>query len=197
MVKAIVFDFNGVFVKPVEMAVIAKACAIKGTGKWIALSNYYLNIQSFEKGFMAPEVFWKKVFRDLTNEEYACIVEPAYARPPEKNIPVFKIAERLSKKFDLYVFSNSNFLQGKEYRRHNLFAGFKKIFLSHELHSIKPFPGSFKKFLSETGLKAEECVFVDDKFLNTITAAALGFKGVHFKDEVLLEKQLECLGVEM
>ena len=195
MVKAIVFDMNGVFVEAPEKSVLERIRSLKGTGKWIALSNYYLNIWEFERGFLAPFEFWKKVFVSLTEQEFHGLVEGAYSEQFQRNEDLYSLAQQLSAGYDLYCLSNSNFLQGKEYRRQKLYAPFKRLFLSHETHEIKPFPMAFEHFLKETGLKARDCVFVDDWTVNVLASAALGFRGVVFHDAGDLKEKLAKLGV--
>ena len=195
--KAIVFDFNGLFVQAPEKKIIKKLCAFKGTGEWIALSNYYLNLWEFQLGKMNPFDFWKKVFVGLSEEEFFDVIVAEYDVYARKNEGLYSLAERLSKKFDLHVLSNSNFLQGKAYRKQKLFSPFKSFHLSHEMHEMKPFPEAFRLFLKETGLKAKECVFIDDSTVNVLAAMALGFKGIVFQGNDDLEKKLERLGIDV
>lgn len=195
MVKAIIFDFNGLFVQPIEKKIIYNICSLKGIGSWIARSNYYLNLWDFQKGFMDPKVFWKKVFVHLTDEEYTSLVEKEYEKRVPKNVDLYVMAEELSKKYDLYLLSNSNFLQGKSFRKQKLYAPFKELFLSHELHDMKPFPNIYKRFLAQTKLKAKDCVFVDDSTVNVGTAMLLGFKGIVYHDEDHLKEKFQELGI--
>ena len=195
MVKAIIFDFNGLFVQPIEKKIIENICNIRGTGKWIAYSNYYLNLWDFQKGFVDPKVFWKKVFIHLTDEEYSSLVVKEYEKRVPKNIDLYVMANELSKKYDLYLLSNSNFLQSKSFRKQKLYTQFKELFLSHEMHDMKPFPNIYKRFLAKTKLKAKDCVFVDDSTVNVGTAMTLGFKGIVYHDEDNLKEKFQELGL--
>jgi len=191
--KAIVFDMNGVFAVAPEKKIIDSACAQLKMDKWIAYTNYYLNLWDYERGFISPQDFWKKVFSKISKEQYRVLVELQYEARYKKNDLLYSIAKDLSKKYDIYILSNSNFLQGKEYRKQKLYAPFKEIFLSHETNEIKPFPQAYQKFLEKTKLKAGECVFVDDSIFNVLTSMALGFKGLVFQDSHDLEEKLKKL----
>lgn len=191
MIKAVVFDFNGLFVEAIEKKIISNVCFTKGVDKWIAYSNYYLNLWKFEKGYISPLDFWKKIFVHLTDSEYKTLVEDEYDKRQPRNEAVFALAHDLSKKFDLYVLSNSNFLQGKSYRKQKLYSSFKDIFLSHEMHQMKPFPSIYNHFLHETKLKAKDCLFIDDSTANVVAAMSLGFKGVIFQNSEGLEEKLK------
>jgi len=193
--KAIVFDFNGVFVPAPEKKILYSVCEKIRVGKWIALSNYYLNIWAFERGFLSPEQFWKKVFVSITEKEYTELIVKEYEKSHQKNSLLFMFAKDLAKKFDLYILSNSNFLQGKTYRKQKLYSNFKELFLSYEQGEIKPFPTIFQKFLNKTGFEAKECIFIDDSTLNVLVSMALGFKGLVYQDNQDLEEKLKALKV--
>tara|TARA_Y100000310_G_scaffold67568_1_gene62886 strand:+ start:1400 stop:1993 length:594 start_codon:yes stop_codon:yes gene_type:complete len=192
-VRAIVFDMNGLFVEAPELNLLKNICSIRGTGEWIAKSNYYLNLWNFERGFFSPYNFWKRVFIGMSEEEYKKLIEAHYEVRSLKNESLYALLDVLAKKYDLYLISNSNFLQGKSYRKQKLYAPFKKIFLSHEIQEIKPFPNIYNHFLNETKLKANECVFVDDSTANVLTSIALGFKGIVFQASDDFEEKLKEL----
>ncbi|HZX20382.1 MAG TPA: HAD-IA family hydrolase [archaeon] len=193
MVKALVFDMNGLFVEAQEKRILKKICSIKRIDPWIAESNYYLNLWNFQKGFFSPFAFWKKVFPFISEQEYKAFVEAEYEKRFEKNFELYSLCEQLSKKYALYCISNSNFLQGKAYRKQKLYSPFKELFLSHELGEMKPFSGAYKKFLEKTELKASECLFIDDSRINVLSAMLLGFKGIVYKDFESLSEKLNSL----
>ena len=196
MIKAIVFDFNGVFVASKENAIVKQICVSKGIGKWSALSNYYLTIAQFELGFLSPLAFWQKVFPALTLEEFHEYVEAEYEKRFPKNEELYSLCSALSKKYSLYCISNSNFLQGKSCRKQKLYAPFREIFLSHETGKLKPLPDAFSNFLTKTGLKADECVYIDDAVRNVLAALAIGFKAVKFNNNSELSEKLKEFGIK-
>ncbi|MFH1391062.1 MAG: HAD-IA family hydrolase [Candidatus Diapherotrites archaeon] len=193
--KAIVFDMNGLFVDAPELNLLKNICLIRGTGEWIAKSNYYLNLWNFERGFYSPYNFWKRVFVGISESEYKNLIEAHYEMRFLKNESLYALLDILAKKYDLYLLSNSNFLQGKSYRKQKLYVPFKEIFLSHEIQEIKPFPNIYNYFLEKTKLKPSECVFVDDSTANVLTSMALGFKGIVFHDNNDFEKRLKELNI--
>ncbi|HIH10013.1 MAG TPA: HAD family phosphatase [Candidatus Diapherotrites archaeon] len=195
MIRAIVFDFNGIFVLAPEPRVIERLCRAYGTGKWIALSNYVLLIRRFERGLMPPMEFWSRVITRLTKEDFAMHVEGEYANPPERNEGMFALAQKLSENFPLYCISNSNFTQGKAYRRQKLYAAFKKLYLSHETGHLKPSPAAFTHFLKDSGLKAFECVFIDDSPANVAIAKLLGFRAILYRGNKKLVQKLAKMGL--
>ena len=55
---------------------------------------------------------------------------------------------------------------------------------SCEVHINKPDPRIYQALLDKYHLKAEECVFIDDRPENVQTAFSMGFAGVQMKDSV-------------
>lgn len=55
---------------------------------------------------------------------------------------------------------------------------------SCEVHINKPDPRIYQALLDKYQLKAEECVFIDDRLENVQTAFSMGFAGVQMKDSV-------------
>lgn len=68
--------------------------------------------------------------------------------------------------------------------------------ISYEVKLVKPEPGIYQALLDKYKLKAEECVFLDDRAENIAAAEALGFYGIVVESyEQAKEKLDECLGV--
>ena len=63
--------------------------------------------------------------------------------------------------------------------------------VSFKAGRTKPDPRMYEKFLEEYGLKAEECLFIDDTAENVTVAESLGFAGIVFTDYEALISELE------
>ena len=59
----------------------------------------------------------------------------------------------------------------------------------------KPDPEMYRMFLLKYGLRADECVFIDDTGENVEAAKALGFSGIVFRDYESLLRDLGDLGL--
>ena len=59
----------------------------------------------------------------------------------------------------------------------------------------KPDPEMYRMFLLKYGLRADECVFIDDTEENVEAAKALGFSGIVFRDYEDLLRALSDLGL--
>ncbi|WP_417429695.1 HAD family hydrolase [Kiloniella sp.] len=72
---------------------------------------------------------------------------------------------------------------------------FKGITVSGTVKLAKPDPRIYHRLLSDFSLKAEECVFIDDREDNIMVAKDLGFKAIHFTEPALMNKALQEFGV--
>lgn len=80
-----------------------------------------------------------------------------------------------------YVLSNNNPASMEYIRR--MFRGdgktmndyFDAVYLSYELHELKPSEAIFRKMISASGLRPEETLFIDDGQKNVDAARTLGF----------------------
>lgn len=67
--------------------------------------------------------------------------------------------------------------------------------LSYQDRVIKPGEEIYRLLLTRYGLKAEECVFLDDTPANIETAVRLGFEGIVFRTREQAQEELRALGV--
>ncbi|MCH5340538.1 MAG: HAD family phosphatase [Acetatifactor sp.] len=68
--------------------------------------------------------------------------------------------------------------------------------LSYRERMVKPDPQIYQRLLECYGLKAEECVFLDDLEVNVEAARAEGFAGIVFENKEQAERELIRLGVK-
>ena len=67
--------------------------------------------------------------------------------------------------------------------------------LSYEVKLIKPEREIYEMLLSRYDLKAEECVFVDDRKRNCEGAEKVGIKAILFENKEQVENELALLGI--
>ena len=99
-------------------------------------------------------------------------------------IPSYKLdlILHLKKKYNVFLLSNTNEIHWEYARRWwQPEDYFEKIFLSYEMHQVKPDKDIFLQMLQEGGMKAEETLFIDDSERNCDAAAALGIQTIHAK----------------
>lgn len=80
-------------------------------------------------------------------------------------------------------------------QRFGFFELFDGITVSGEVKLIKPDPAIFLLSLENFDLRAEDCVFIDDSFINCNAARKLGMTAVEFHSAEDLGKSLRGLGI--
>jgi putative hydrolase of the HAD superfamily len=98
--------------------------------------------------------------------------------PNEKKV---RLLELHDKGFRLFLLSNTNEMHWNycaeelfPYKRWIAQDFFDEIYLSYELHKIKPQEDIFATVLADAGIKAEETLFIDDNEANIAAARELG-----------------------
>ncbi len=114
--------------------------------------------------------------------------------PP--NQEMVKLAKKLKREYVVSLLSNSDDVHEKVAERSGFLPVFEKPVLSHRVGLAKPSPSIFRLALKQLGLKAEECVFVDDALENIEAAERLGFKTIHFRNRRQCERELRKFGVK-
>lgn len=177
--KAIIFDLGGV-VTPIEpwdgwTPSIEERSQIKNTISEIAKSFQ----QKLIKNRFSP-VDFKNEFRKRTALSETITKRIINSICLADNDILNLIAE-LSQKYDIYGLVNAPF-GWTELRRGvlSLDKYFRRIFSSYEIEARKPDIKIYNYLLKNTGLKPDECIFVDDKEKNIETAKNLGMNAYRF-----------------
>lgn len=105
-----------------------------------------------------------------------------------KSVPVNRLhfLSKLKANYHLCLLTNTNpFIMG--FTRSNRFSDdgrpisdyFDSLFCSYEIKRYKPNPDFFEYALEADGMKADECIFLDDSLKNVQGAEVLGIHGFH------------------
>lgn len=85
--------------------------------------------------------------------------------------------------YGIYVLSNASDLFYKYFPNLLPLNFFDGIFVSSDYKMLKPDEEIYRTFLEKYGLKADECLFIDDREENVIGAKAVGFNGFVFSGD--------------
>ncbi len=192
-IKNIIFDLGNVLLN-LDFNASIKAFHELGLDKKVLDNQQAYSDPVFydlEVGNISPEVFRKRVRKVLNNPEatdrqiddawYAMILDI-----PENRV---KLLQELSKKFNIYLFSNTNNIHIS--RLHKAFleqhgiefpALFVKDYYSHEINARKPDLESYQKVIQLAGIIPEETLFVDDLEKNIRGAQKAGLKTYWLKN---------------
>jgi putative hydrolase of the HAD superfamily len=129
---------------------------------------------------------------NLTEEEFHTLWNATF----RENEEMAALLQLLKKDRPLYLLSNTNdshfsYLE----RTHNVSRHFEELILSYLVGSSKPEEAIYREVLKRSGLKAEECLFVDDLAANIEAASKLGMNTIHFVGIQDLKQRLAAFGI--
>jgi HAD superfamily hydrolase (TIGR01509 family) len=198
MIRNIVFDFGGVLVKYDFPAYFTTVLGSRERADYF-MSHILTdeNNDQLDKGdrsfaeFMAD---WKRRWPDYTDaleafdHHYTDIftgeVDGMYdlmMQLKEEGYRLLGLSNWSTKVFDIM----------KKFPR--IFSLLDGYLVSHQVHLLKPQPEIYTAFCSKFGVKAADCVFIDDKPANIAGAKSIGMEGIVFSDIRQLRMDLKAL----
>ncbi len=186
MIKKIVFDLGGVFLK-LNREKACKRFYDLGITNIEELLDPYLQKGCFlaiEDGRMDKESFAKELSqiagRTISQEE---IMNAYLGFIEEIEAYKFDFVEELRKKYPIYILSNTNPYIMDLAESANFLPSGKRLsdfcerkFASCEMGLVKPNKEIFLQMIDDAGLIPEETLFIDDGAKNIATAKELGFQ---------------------
>ena len=203
MIKNILFDLGGVFV-PLNREKCLDSFRKIGVSEFeTILSEYHQGgyFLEYEKGMISSAEFRDTIRRGVSARLTDMEIDAALTSFLE-DIPLYKIEllhSLRSKGYAIYLLSNSNEIcikkVQKDFASHGIdFNTFFDIkFLSYEMKMVKPDKEIFYKVLKNSGIAADETLFVDDYRPNTESAAEIGFKTLLYDVKDNLTEKVEAI----
>ncbi len=192
-IRNIIFDLGNVLLNLDFDASINAFRELGLNGKVVNKEQAYADpvFYSLEVGRATPAAFRARV-REIVNNPQATdqqIDDAWCAMILDIPAPRVKVVEELGKKFNVYLFSNTNHIHITRLHRqfkaeHGLeFSSlFVKDYYSHELHERKPDLTSYKKMIELSGIEPTESLFIDDLEKNIRGAQDAGLKTFWLKN---------------
>jgi len=195
MIKAIIFDLNGVFIQSPKLSdrfydkfgvqpeifmptlkeimdVVRRPNASNAFSYWKTYLEKW-NINLSEKEFFD---FW-------------------FSAEKEKS-EMIKLTKKLKEQgIKIFILSNNFAERTKYYDEHFPFLKelFEKIYYSWQTGFVKPDINAFQNLLKENNLSPEECIYFDDSEKNITISDSIGIKGFIFKDAKTTQGTIEKL----
>jgi len=111
----------------------------------------------------------------------------------EHNLRVLEAARRAGlPNYAITNFAADTFIEAQQ--RFPFLAGFDGIVISAQERLIKPDPAIFAVFLRRYGLKAQQCLFMDDSAKNIASAKNIGFATIHVTEKTDLLSEVRSFG---
>lgn len=188
MIKAVFFDMGGVLL-PLDVNRCIKAykeiAGFEDIDKYLDPCHQHGLYLDIEAGRMDLETFFHECLSHCapgtTRETILRCQKEFFGTPQPDDVALVK---ELSQTYEVYMLSNNNALSmmlhvpNFEQAGLPLYKSFKKLFFSHELKMLKPFPEIYLTAIRESGHPADECLFIDDSQRNVDGALATGMHAV-------------------
>lgn len=183
MIKAAIFDLNGVFLKADYLSDrVEREYHIPGDRFYSALKRV-LNATrkpGAEGFFKLLKPYLEELNLHISEEEFF-----DFWFSGEKLAPgVLKYVKELRKKgIKVFILSNNFRERTKHYHKNfpQIFSNVDRAYFSWETGLVKPDPKAYKAILDEHNLKPEECVYFDDVEENIEAARSLGIHAKKYK----------------
>jgi epoxide hydrolase-like predicted phosphatase len=197
MIKAIIFDYGGVFSIKSSLKDFGAEYAQKLGKDPEAFKK--LMIDNWLKARVSDidsAVFWEQLaaFLGVDKAVFRKDMIDYFGFRPE----ILDLARFLKTDYKLGLLSNhiEDWLE-ELIENHKLKDIFDVIVTSYGSRVAKPDISIFKEAVAKLGMQPEECVYIDDLEKNIPPAQEIGMSAILFKDVVQLRKELECLGIHM
>ena len=196
-IKNIIFDYGGVILDldmPRCVNEFAKL-GVKNMGHMYSMASQDELFVRLEKGLIEEDIFYESIRELLPNNPGNIEIEYAWnamlGKMPKERIDLI---DRLNKgsEYRTFLLSNTNGIHYRKYVRDlkkefgfNDFSElFEKDYFSHKINMKKPDCEIFEFVLNDSGLKAEETLFIDDSPVNIKGAEALGIRSFLLPPEI-------------
>jgi HAD superfamily hydrolase (TIGR01509 family) len=194
MIKAIIFDLNGIFIQSEKLSDrLKKDFNVDASLFLPKLSEIMHKVRkpNAEPAF----IYWKDALEEwkvkFTENEFWEYWFGAEIQSDE----MVDFAKNLKQKgIKIFILSN-NFKERSNYYNHYpwIHEAIDKVYFSWQTGFIKPDPMAWKNVLNENNLKPEDCIYFDDQQKNLDSAKSLGIKSYMFTNEHNLKETINQL----
>lgn len=198
--KNIIFDLGGVLLN-IDYYKTKNAFLELGFGNFDEMYTQYSADTLFsglETGKISNDDFLERLVKAAEGKINSDQIRKAWnAMLLDFRVPSLDFLEELSKKYRLYLLSNTNAIHLEAFKeiftsetgKPSLDAYFTKAYYSNLVGLRKPNEDIFEFILKDAGINATETLFIDDSYNNIETAKRLGFQ-THL---LLAEEKIEKL----
>lgn len=201
MIKAVIFDFGGVFLRTEDYqfrhAWDRKLGLAEGTCEQIVFNSEMG--QKAQQGVIDVETLWHWVGQRLNLPDSALAeFRRDFWRGDVLDETLVNLVRRLRPSYQTAMISNAyNDLRTVLEDEFGIADAFDLIVISAEENIMKPEPEIYERTLQRLGRKPEETVFVDDFAHNIAGARTVGMHAIHFTPATDLRSELAALDLKL
>ena len=196
MIKAVLFDMGGVVSTNVENARYPNLSKLAKLSEKSIKRKMSPIERKFDIGKIQPEKYFRRIAKTLKIEDYTKVERIHCHSIKRSRVRKYmaKIVKELKENgYRVGILSNTNVTDVEVHRKRGDYSLFSPLIFSCEIGYRKPGIKIYRIALKRLGIKAGECIFIDNKRGNLITARLLGMKTILFKSPSQLRKDLERL----
>ena len=201
MIKAVIFDVGNVLIH-YDAVRAARRFSKEAHIPFEKVRRHFFT-SKVEKAYTRGEISTREFFRHSRKAFKSKVDFSTFAGLWNdifwENKGIRPILRGLSRRYPLYLISNTNQLHFDHVRKEfpQVFRHFKRTFPSHLMGRRKPDPKVYWKVLRSIKLRPEETVFIDDMPRFIEAAKKVGMKGICFRSNTQLKKELRKIGIEV
>ncbi len=201
MIKAVIFDFGGVFDQKHEALEGFRAAAARYNLQPEAFYDLLYSGEAWQQaklGAMNADAYWRMIMAQLGHEASADVgaFRSELFAGHELDTGVVRIAQRLHRRLPLALLSNAtDELEMVLRERWGIDHLFTVVVNSARAGVAKPDPRAYQLALDGLRCRPHEVLFIDDKPRNIDAAVELGIPSVLFTDAAALEQELVARGL--
>ncbi len=182
MIRCIVFDWDGVFTRNFYDGILS---VVDDRNRLVELEWRYSDT-------MDSAGFWEDLRRELAPERSKRELVALFNREEMTGL-----LDRLPEfeGYTLVLLSNQVTERTDYIRRTFDLSRFDHVFFSNEVGLKKPNEDIYRYVLEKIGMRAEECVFVDDTPENVEAAKRVGMEGILFRSKGQMREEMRAMGV--
>ncbi len=201
MIRNIVFDMGNVLLKFDPEYFMRREGITKEEDRKIIRNELFLSVEwaQMDLGVLTEDTAEPLVRRRIPERLWPKVtgLMRSWAFPREQIPGMEDLVRRLKEAgYGIYLLSNASVLQHEYWPQMPVSRFFDGKLISCDVKVVKPNPEIYRLFTEKFGLKAEECVFLDDAAQNVAGALFCGWQGIVFHGEAEeAERKLREMGV--
>ncbi|MDD5162723.1 MAG: HAD-IA family hydrolase [Candidatus ainarchaeum sp.] len=196
MIKAVLFDAGGVYLKGSFAVFTKKAFRVLGISKIVSAEKGVTVDGMFNSGKITIQEFFRRIFNVQISIEQEKQLVKLWTNNWKLDPKMAGLVKKLKKNYRLGMISNSDPVNFPNHLKKGWLKPFEVLVLSHELGILKPEKEIYEIAIQKLGLKPEECLFIDDQEKCIETAQKLGMKAIWFRSFEQLKKDLAKFGIQ-
>ena len=181
-IKAVIFDFDGVFVNRFTQGSVRDFCRTFGVGERAFRKSLSAAVKKLDTGREGEEDYFAQAVRMFGLPVSPRVLERFFAERDgvhlKEHAAMFRLLKKLDGRFKTVLLSNASRDLSRRLRARGFYKKFDKVFLSYRMGVAKPSLRAYRYALRSLRLAPESVVFIDDSRKNIEAARKMGMRTI-------------------